>query len=323
MKNSLSRVVAGSVLAIGALATGSASAQSTWSLVMENPVSAPGCTTAANGFGNSITCSATPGGTAGTTATVNAWSTERTGGTGNVNNLTGTGWANASLTNQGSNGLGVSNRLENFAGAPDHSIDSIAPGKYDFVMVNFGSAVILDQFRIGWGAADSDITVMRWTGSSAPTTTAGVTSVGGNLNLTSTIGAGGWQLVNSFADVCRSSTNTALTGSSNSCDATNSTRSTGATVGSSYWLISAFNTTMSSTSCRTAAGGTTTCDADNDGFKLNWLRTTAYTCPGGVTPGPGGGCGGGGSVPEPGTLALVALASLGVVGLRRRRQNAA
>lgn len=280
-------------LATGLVVAGGASAQSTWNLV-----SGSGCGATAQAFGNSVSC--TGSGNAGTSATLTGWSNDRGANTNNF--LAGTGWANAYISPQGGSGYGVASRTEGInVSSPDHSVDSIAPGTYDFVMVQFNTTVILDKFRMGWGATDSDVTLMRWTGNAAPTINSG--------NLTNTISAGGWQLVNSYADTCKNSTGGLAANAS--CNATTSLTSTGATIGSSYWLISAYNTTMDN------KGWT----AGNDGFKLNFLETRAFTCPSG-TPTVGGNCGGGGggggSVPEPGSLALAAAGLLGAFGIRRR-----
>ncbi len=302
MKKSLSVVALG----LGLGLTGVASATSTWNLV-----SGSGCTQNAGNSGNyGNTWACTGVGDAGTSATASAWSNDRgTGGTAQA----GGGWANAYMSPQGGDGFGTASRTEVIGtGSPNHSIDNISPGTYDFVMVQFTSAVILDQFRIGWGAADSDITVMRWNGAGVPTGGTGAVSTGSNATLSNTISSSGWQLVNSWANVCKDSGGGSLTDAAgNDCASSTSTVSTGATVGSSYWLVSAYNTTMD------AASGLST---GNDGFKLNFLRTAGYSCPGGGTPGPGGGCSGGGSAPEPGSFALLAMAAFGAGVVRRRGQ---
>lgn len=289
MKSVLSKVACAALLAGGLAASGVASAQSTWNLV-----SGSGCiqnATNSGNFGNTWSC--TGSGTAGTSATASAWSNDR-GSAGTAQ--AGTGWANAYMSPQSTSGFGTASRTEGLgATSPDHSVDSIAPGTYDFIMVQLTTAAILDQFRIGWGATDSDITLMRWAGGGLPTGGTGAVTTGSNATLSNTIGATGWELVNSYSNVCRDSFNNQTSGT---CNGTNSTVTTGATSVSSYWLISAFNTTMDTVNGFTAG---------NDGFKLNWLRTTNAPPP----PPPG--------VPEPSSMALLAAAALGFVGVRRRK----
>lgn len=285
MKFNGSITAATAFVAAALLAPGAASAQSTW-----NMISGSGCTQQtlnAGNFGNTWGC--TGMGTAGTAMTASAWSNDRgTAGTAQA----GSGWANAFMSAQGSSGFGAASRTEGLGSVtPDHSVDSITPGTYDFVMVQFAAATILDQFRIGWGAIDSDVTVMRWAGAGLPTGGTGAVSTGSTATLDNTIGSTGWQLVGSYSDVCKNASNVLV--SNGSCTAANSTVSTGATAASSYWLISAFNTTMH-------VGSTWT--AGNDGFKLNWLQTKNAT-----------------SVPEPSSLALLAAAGLGMFGARRAR----
>lgn len=290
MKICSTKLACAALLASGLTASGLASAQSTWNLV-----SGSGCSQNAGNtgnFGNSFACTGV--GTAGTSATASAWSNDR-GSAGTAQG--GSGWANAYMSPQGGSGFGTASRTEGLGvSAPDHSVDSIAPGTYDFIMVQFASATILDQFRIGWGAADSDITVMRWAGAGLPTGGTGAVTTGGNATLSNTIGGTGWQLVNSYANVCRDGANAAVV--NNNCSAGNSTVSTGATSASSYWLISAYNTTMDTVNGLTAG---------NDGFKLNWLRSVNSV---NVTPS---------GVPEPSSVALLAAAALGFVAMRRRK----
>jgi hypothetical protein len=296
------------ILTLGVGVCGVASAQSTWMMTA-------GCVQAGStgNFGNNYNCAADAGATANTN--LSGWSAGRSNEAGGsaTYSLSGTGWANTYITDNGGSGFGAVSRTEAnaagslAAGSPNHSVDSIAPGSYDFIMVKFDTAQILTNVGIGWGATDSDMTIMRWSGNSAPTTANGtVVGGGGAANLTSTtIGAGGWELVGNFADVCRNASNVAV--ANNTCDSTASRVSTGATLASSYWLVAAYNTTM--------GGGTWS--TDNDGFKLNYLKTALYSCPGGVTPGVGGSCSNL-QVPVPGSLALLAAAGFGLVVVRRR-----
>lgn len=274
-------------------------------------------------YGNSYGCTGAvvSGGTAaGTAATVSAWSADRGTGAAAITGAAGA-WANAFISNQGSSGFGAASRTETIGvSSPDHAFDSILPGTFDMMLVQFDSSVVLDRVGFGWTGkqtsdpecdgksggdavtCDSDVVIMRWDGSTGPIlSNAGTTSTGGKDMLNSTIGAGGWSLVGTYLD--RTAGGSFATGASTSA-------------GSSYWLIASYNTTMSNMGSGYFG---------NDAFKLNFLRTTNYTCPGGGAQNPGGGCGGGGDgqVSEPGTMALAGLALAGVVGLGRRRRRVA
>lgn len=297
---------------------GSASAQATWNLYNGSAANrdgiASGCsqnTGNANLMNNSYNCTVAT--TPGQSLTVSAWSSNSdrgvNSGSGSQFSLSGSGFASAHLSSQGSSGFGGTSRTEAqsaFAsgdttpldpGSPNHAFDSVAPGNFDMLLLDFGSAsVILSQIGIGWKGADADLMVMRWTGSTAPTRTTGTVGgaggTGGNQNLNSTLwssaspGTAGWQLVGTYGNL----------GTDNTTPFGGSAVNTGATQASSWWLVSAFNTTLlgSGTAC-------STCDAGNDSFKFNFIQTRAP-----------------GSVPVPGTLALAGLGLLGAAFLRRR-----
>ena len=216
------------------------------------------------------------------------------------------------MSPQGTYGFGAASRLEGLpATSPNHAFDSATPGTADMVLLSFDKAVILSQFGFGWVGTDSDVSILRWTGDTAPTTADSATTpaVGDKDNLTGDVVVGasttaGWRLVGHYAD------------------AGTAKQLTSATLASSWWLISTYNTTLfGSGTCTDFNGGTETCDADGkDAFKLNFLKTANYTCPEGTLT-PGGNCtkppetpG----VPEPGTLALAAMAFLGLTVNRRR-----
>jgi hypothetical protein len=315
------RTFAATVLAGAALlaAAGSASAQSTWNLYSGSANNregvASGCSqnaTNSNLMNNSYNCTvatSTP-----QALTVSAWSSNSDRGTstgsGNQYSLSGSGFASSHLSNQGTSGFGGTSRTEAqsaFASgdttpldpnAPNHAFDSVAPGNFDMLMLDFGSSsVILDQIGIGWTGGDADLMVMRWTGSTPPPRTTGTVGgtggTGGNQNLNSTLwnsatpGTAGWQLVGTYGNLA----------TDNSTPFGGSAVNTGANQASSWWLISAFNTTLLGTNTACA-----TCDAGNDSFKFNFIKTR--------TPG---------SVPEPGTLALAMVAVGGIFAARRRR----
>ena len=109
--------------------------------------------------------------------------------------------------------------------------------------------------------------------------------------------ASGWKVIGNYADL--QTNQTALVSATNS-DTT--------TLYSSYWLISAYDTTYGLTSSN---GGSLS--SRDDSFKV--LSIAGGGCTGTVS---NNKCGGG-SAPEPGSLALVGMAAMGYVATRRRK----
>ncbi len=288
-----------SAVLFGSALSSQAMAQATWNL-FSGSVSGNGCTqsaTYAGDYNNSYNCT----GSTGVTATASAWSADRgTGTDGLTAPASGQYYASAYMAQYGNSGFGAASRTELIGVLPpDHSFDSLNPGTQDLMLLDFGStSVILNQIGIGWKGGpwnQADITVMRWSGSSAPgrVTTSSPRSTDGEQNLIST----GWSLVGSYADLTPDST----------LPFGSSPANTGATQASSWWLISTFNTALNggTTACKSSTGTNATCSQGNDAFKLNFISATV------VPPPPPG------KAPEPGSLALAGVALAGLFGVRR------
>lgn len=293
-------------LAVAALASAGAHAQSSWNLVSTGNTGGQCTQQAANtgNFDNSYNCNNGSG-----TVGVSAWSTSRgtqAGTSYSGGNGAGTTYANSFLSNQGTSGFGNSNRNEGLnPPAPDHSFDS-GGGVIDMMLLDFGSSnVVLNQVGIGWknGTGMGDMTVMRWVGSktSAIGSAAPGANGGGSDTLAAQTCTGGivtacWQLVGSYADL----------GVDNSNPYGGAARNTGATgsMASSWWMLATFNTALNggSTNCKNGAGATVACSASNDAFKINFIQATAS------------------QVPVPGSLALAGLALGAAFFATRRRQ---
>lgn len=163
-----------------------------------------------------------------------------------------------------------------------HSLDNKAG--FEVALLSFGQQVRLESVNADWIQTDSDVFVMAFTGSGS--LTAATSLDGGTFsNLTSR----GWTLVGNYANIGTASKNLGTT------------TGTFANTYSSFWLVGAG---------AYGSGGVSLGDSKNDYLKIASVGGT-------IKPSNGGG----GSVPEPGSLALASLAFLGMVGMRRRKQS--
>lgn len=175
------------------------------------------------------TCSKT---SSGVTATAQAWSNTK-------NNAANTVFDNSMETaylRQYSGGLGITNRdgvttaspcatgkdcaeADNLS--PEHAVDNNQ--RYDSILFTFSEAIKLTQVTIGWPTStppnDSDITVLAYEGSGAPTLD--------GKTFTDMIAAG-WKLAGNYGDVANLPGNTANVNGSMNYD-------------SKYWLLGAYN----------------------------------------------------------------------------------
>lgn len=194
----------------------------------------------------------------------------------------GSTFAAASVYDFGSYGLGVVNAYESTAVGP-HSIDNIKGT--DAILMRFSDAVSLSSFTVGWNGNDNPAT--EYTGSDVSVLAWSGSSApslsGANAMNVNT----GWSWIGNFANVGTDGNLQSLL-------------PTTALVYSSYWLISAYNSAWGTTSLN---GGTL--GSGNDSFKL--LAIAGNTKPINQTP-------------EPGSIALLGLALIGMVLARRRTQ---
>jgi hypothetical protein len=204
-------------------------------------------------------------------------------GTGTTNSpSTSTKFQNATVYDWGSGaGLGVVNSNENSSATGPHAVDNV--NGIDALLLNFSTASNLSSLTVGWNGVSNPSGVYNDSDLSifawTGTSAPTVTSFGPSTLVAAN---SGWQMVGSWSNVT-------------------STITTNSSTYSSYWLISAYD----------SAYGSWT--VGNDAFKV--LAISAKDCLAGnacTPPTPGT------RVPEPGTLARLGAAMLGMVSTRRK-----
>lgn len=211
----------------------------------------------------------------------------------------GAKWTSGTIAYYSGGGLG---NVSDGSTSPNHAIDNgpktnssgtvTGLGNTESVLLSFSSSVVLNSIGLGYVSGDADVSLFRYTGTTAPTITGTGAALGSMV-------AAGWELVGNYADLKTDTTNPYNTVNAGG-------------LGSSWWLISAYNTSYGTTSVNGGVLG-----QGNDYFKLYAVAATKCTstasgvCTGG-TPG--------NNVPEPGSLALVAIGCLGMVSQLRKRK---
>jgi len=203
---------------------GSALAASTYAYDGSTPYCTQASNANANNYGNSYNCTPTLSGSSSNytsaTSTMTGYSTTATSASGGKpSGVSGSGtvFDVANVADWGSsNGYGVQNKVEGLsASTGDHAIDNY--NGTDVMLLSFSSSVILQSFQIGWSGTsscggnacangsinDSDASLLRYTGTSAPVIAG--KSISGLLS-------DGWTLVGNWADLATNATAT-VTGS--------------------------------------------------------------------------------------------------------------
>ena len=216
-------------------------------------------------------------------AVVSAWGNTGTNGA----------WSAAKVTNQGASGFGVRNAATSSddgseGTSPEHALDNNQ--RTDAILYSFDKTVALNSLVTGWSSTDQDITVLRYTGTGAPTMSS--FNLGTGATPASNMLGNGWALMGNYAFTpTGGQTSIALGNTGNWA--------------SSHWLVMAYSTAFGST-IKGSSNASQTLTGGNDFFKL--LSVSGVNS---------------NKVSEPTVLALAGLGLFGVAWSRRAKKQAA
>ena len=164
--------------------------------------------------------------------------------------------------------------------SPEHAIDN--QERYEMALLTFTQAVELTKVKIGWKSNDSDISVLAYTGTGVPNTDIGaaVKSFVG-LNYTQLV-SNGWSFIGHYTNLSTTSAKTI-----NPLHIT-----------SSHWLIGAYNPLVVTPLASAASAASSTAQSYDYVKLVSVIGLMA--------------------APEPGSVALVGLAVIGLLAVRAR-----